>query len=312
MTNVSKIYSRNDYFSLRSQTTKEDRETALLEKLKEHGKNSNIHGISHILCRKNNFRRLLWIMPFLSLAGFAAYQLYNVLVLYQSYPKQTNVKLDFKPMKLPAITICNMNPIRRTKVVGLSSQLIQQILLGGNVDDAIKQRLDNFTDIWNSDVYTYDYGESDTFYDDQYSDDTDRVKQPETISPENIKKELLYAELTHLSWNERYFAGHQYRDFVISCEFRGVPCDNPVDEYLSLHYGNCYTLYSRKYIVGVPTATSGITLKINLENYESLALSEGYGAILMIHEYGQEHPEDRALIISGGTETHVKLQMVRK
>ncbi|VDI63364.1 Hypothetical predicted protein [Mytilus galloprovincialis] len=139
-------------------------------------------------------------MPFLSLAGFAAYQLYNVLVLYQSYPKQTNVKLDFKPMKLPAITICNMNPIRRTKVVGLSSQLIQQILLGGNVDDAIKQRLDNFTDIWNSDVYTYDYGESDTFYDDQYSDDTDRVKQSETISPENIKKELLYAELTHLSW----------------------------------------------------------------------------------------------------------------
>ena len=53
-------------------------------------------------------------------------------------------------------------------------------------------------------------------------------------------------------------------------------------------------------------------MKINLENYESLALSEGYGAILMIHEYGQQHPEDRALVISGGTETHVKLQMVRK
>ncbi|VDI36239.1 Hypothetical predicted protein [Mytilus galloprovincialis] len=95
----------------------------------------------------------------------------------------------------------------------------------------------------------------------------------------------------------------------MSCEFRGVPCEYPIDQYLSLDYGNCYTLYSRKYIVGAPTATSGLTLKINLENYESLALSEGYGAILMIHEYGQQHPEDRALVISGGTETHVKLQM---
>ncbi|VDI70491.1 Hypothetical predicted protein, partial [Mytilus galloprovincialis] len=241
---MSKVNPENSLTQDIDNTPADDKEPALLEKLKEHGNNSNIHGISHILGRKNNFRRLLWIIPFLSLAGFAAYQLYNVLALYKSYPTQTNVKLDFKPLKMPAITICNMNPIRRTKV-------------------------DELSNIWNSDAYSYDY---DNYYGDSYSNDnnddmntTDNstVVVAASISPGNIKKELLYSELSRLT------------------------C--PIDEYLSLDYG--------------------LTLKINLENYESLALSEGYGAILMIHEYGQQHPEDRALVISGGTETHVKLQM---
>ncbi|CAC5385141.1 SCNN1B [Mytilus coruscus] len=119
-------------------------------------------------------------------------------ITYQSYPTQTNVKLDFKPLKMPAITICNMNPIRRTKIDELSSELIQKILIGS------------------------------------------------TVTVTNIINDA---------------------------------------------------------------GSMRITLKINLENYKSLALSEGYGAILMIREYGQEHPEDRALIVSGGTETHIKLQM---
>ncbi|VDI36236.1 Hypothetical predicted protein [Mytilus galloprovincialis] len=203
---MSKINPGNSLTQDIDNTSAYDKEPALLEKLKEHGNNSNIHGISHILGRKNNFRRLLWIIPFLLLAGFAAYQLFNVLALYKSYPTQTNVKLDFKPLKMPAITICNMNPIRRTKVDELSSALIQKLLKGGNVDDAIQQRVDNFTDIWNSDAYSYDYY---NYYGDSYSNDNNddmnaadnsTVEVAASISPGNIKKELLYAELTHLTW----------------------------------------------------------------------------------------------------------------
>ena len=80
------------------------------------------------------------------------------------------------------------------------------IWLQGNVDDAIQQRVDNFTDIWNSDAYSYDYY---NYYGDSYSNnnnddmnaaDNSTVEVAASISPGNIKKELLYAELTHLTW----------------------------------------------------------------------------------------------------------------
>ena len=114
---------------LKDDTTK----TSLREKLIEHGENSNIHGISHILSRKTVFRKFLWIISFFGLSAFAVYQLYNIISLYTSYPTQTNMELNFKPLAFPAITICNMNPIRRSQAQYLNLPLLTKILNGVSV-----------------------------------------------------------------------------------------------------------------------------------------------------------------------------------
>lgn len=35
---------------------------------------------------------------------------------YYSYPIQTSINLEFNPIGFPAISVCNMNPVKRSKV----------------------------------------------------------------------------------------------------------------------------------------------------------------------------------------------------
>lgn len=127
---------------MRNVSKEDTNKTSLKEKLIEHGEHSNIHGISHILSRKTVFRKFLWIISFFGLSTFAIYQLYNIISLYTSYPTQTNMELSFKPLAFPAITICNMNPIRRSRAKDLNLPLLTKILNGVSVcSDENKNKL---------------------------------------------------------------------------------------------------------------------------------------------------------------------------
>jgi hypothetical protein len=56
------------------------------------------------------------------------YQFMNIYLLYISYPTQTKVKLQFKPLKFPFISLCNMNPIRKSQLGNLRNDLLKKIL----------------------------------------------------------------------------------------------------------------------------------------------------------------------------------------
>ena len=52
-------------------------------------------------------------------------------------------------------------------------------------------------------------------------------------------------------------------------------------------------------------------MTINLETPETVKLTEGYGTIVMLHEKGEiVFPESDGIVVSGGTETHIKMKLV--
>ncbi|XP_063420400.1 degenerin deg-1-like [Mytilus trossulus] len=91
---------------------------------------SNVHGVSYLAGSKSAPLKCVWTVAFLGLLSFAVYQLYTIGMIYYSYPVKTNVKMEFKPLPFPAITICNMNTIRMSKIHEIKSETLQQILNG--------------------------------------------------------------------------------------------------------------------------------------------------------------------------------------
>ncbi|XP_052090811.1 amiloride-sensitive sodium channel subunit beta-like [Mytilus californianus] len=91
---------------------------------------SNVHGISCLAGNKPSPLKCVWTVAFLGLLSFAVYQLYTIGTIYYSYPVKTNVKMEFRPLPFPAITICNMNTIRMSKIHEIQNEILQQILNG--------------------------------------------------------------------------------------------------------------------------------------------------------------------------------------
>lgn len=52
----------------------------------------------------------------------------NIYFMYNAYPTKTNVKVEFKPLPMPYISVCNMNPIRLSKVDLVTDPLLKDIL----------------------------------------------------------------------------------------------------------------------------------------------------------------------------------------
>ncbi|XP_062611576.1 amiloride-sensitive sodium channel subunit alpha-like [Saccostrea cucullata] len=89
---------------------------SIKEVLKSMAENSSIHGVSRWVTSRHWYQRLLWILVFLAAAGVLSYQLSRLFGAYKSYPVKTSVELKFSSLPFPAVSICNMNPIKMTKL----------------------------------------------------------------------------------------------------------------------------------------------------------------------------------------------------
>ena len=117
------------------QTTKRDsndptenKNTSMRQLLSNLASQSNVHGISSLAGDKSGPLKFFWGLAFLGLLTFAVFQLYTIGTIYYSFPVKTKVKMEFKPLPFPAITICNMNTIRRSKIYDVQSNTLQQML----------------------------------------------------------------------------------------------------------------------------------------------------------------------------------------
>lgn len=77
---------------------------------------SSIHGVSRWVTSKHWYQRALWLLVFLGATGGAFYQLSRLYVSYTSYPVKTSMELEFSSLMFPAVSFCNMNPIRTSKL----------------------------------------------------------------------------------------------------------------------------------------------------------------------------------------------------
>ncbi|XP_016379411.1 acid-sensing ion channel 1-like isoform X2 [Sinocyclocheilus rhinocerous] len=83
------------------------------------GANCTLHGLSHIFLPGGvTVRRLLWAAAFLSSLSIFLYQVAGAIMDYLSYPHVTILdEMDSPVMYFPAITMCNYNSFRRSKMI---------------------------------------------------------------------------------------------------------------------------------------------------------------------------------------------------
>ena len=80
-------------------------------------KDSTLHGFRFIFTKTFYIRRFVWLMITLTMAGLFLKELKNSISLYYLYPFTTTSTLDYVPeIKFPAISICNLNDFRLSRL----------------------------------------------------------------------------------------------------------------------------------------------------------------------------------------------------
>ncbi|KAK7487516.1 hypothetical protein BaRGS_00021218 [Batillaria attramentaria] len=203
--------------------------------------------------------QVVWTLLLLLTTGIMLWRLVLLINLYCSWPVQTEVDMKFRSRDMPALTFCNVNPIRRSRMDNLSCSL--QNLLNHSSRACPEP-----------DSYTAHRG-LDTFF--------------------NRSHEILL-EIVKQDRDEMEAAGHQIEDMLIHCAFAGNSCfSGNMSSYFTrewtMDYGNCYTMDTSGMHVSDSGAAAGLDLIFNLEAEESLSTYlTGYGMRVVVHERGTQ------------------------
>ncbi|XP_033760708.1 acid-sensing ion channel 5-like [Pecten maximus] len=92
----------------------DDNGESLKDVLKDLGENTSVHGIPKILTSKNRLLKVFWLVVFLGTSAYLCLQMYALFEDYYSYPIETTVSLKFNAIQYPAVSFCNMNPLKKS------------------------------------------------------------------------------------------------------------------------------------------------------------------------------------------------------
>ncbi|XP_078610890.1 degenerin mec-4-like [Branchiostoma floridae x Branchiostoma japonicum] len=163
---------------------------------------------------------------------------------YFSYPVTTSIDIKFASLPFPAVTVCNLNPVRASK---LPKEF--RGFLGVDSDDDPSPTSDiprkkrdvlptpaptesgnvstSQSNSSSADGYYYEYEYEYDYYD---YDEGFEVEQNFTIM------------IAHKNETQRQQLGHQKKDFIQKCTYNGRPCSGKnFVQFLDEKYGNCFT-----------------------------------------------------------------------
>lgn len=77
---------------------------------------TTIHGISHVFVGTSPFRRLLWLIIILLATGGCFYNIISQIIEFSNKPTATTITVEPNEngVPFPAVTVCNLNPVRKT------------------------------------------------------------------------------------------------------------------------------------------------------------------------------------------------------
>ncbi|XP_066292698.1 amiloride-sensitive sodium channel subunit alpha-like [Branchiostoma lanceolatum] len=206
------------------------------------------HGIPKTVTAKSRFRRVVWGIIFLASLTYFMYNFSLMLQRYFSYPVSTSIDIKFASLPFPAVTVCNVNPVRASKLpkvymefLGMDPDDVSSSPSSdpsyvrekrnsvstpsptelGNVSHSNSSSADETSDYYYVYEYEYDYYD----YDEEFE-----VEKNFTIMIANKNE------------TERKQLGHQKKDFIQKCTYNGRPCSGKnFVQFLDEKYGNCFT-----------------------------------------------------------------------
>ncbi|XP_048747868.2 degenerin deg-1-like [Ostrea edulis] len=77
---------------------------------------SSLHGFPRILSSTHWYQKILWTILVCVTCGFLVYQLYQLFYEFNNYPTKTKVSIKRGTLQFPAVSICNMNPVKNSSL----------------------------------------------------------------------------------------------------------------------------------------------------------------------------------------------------
>lgn len=96
--------------------------------VKRFSERTSMHGCIYVQTSRHNVTKIIWtIILFTVFVGLVVH-LYRTTKSYLEFPKATKVSLSFNNLRFPAVTVCNVNPIRKSKLDEIVETELHQLL----------------------------------------------------------------------------------------------------------------------------------------------------------------------------------------
>ncbi|XP_033736990.1 amiloride-sensitive sodium channel subunit gamma-like [Pecten maximus] len=84
---------------------------------------TSMQGVPYINSARLWYAKLIWTCLLVIAIGWMCFHLYYLITQFLLWPIQTKIKLSFSNLEMPAVTICNVNPIRISTIDRASKPL---------------------------------------------------------------------------------------------------------------------------------------------------------------------------------------------
>ncbi|XP_062854865.1 acid-sensing ion channel 1A [Trichomycterus rosablanca] len=254
---------------------------------------STLHGIAHIFSQQRlTVRCLLWLLFFLAALAFLMYVCVDRVQFYLEYPYVTRVDEIATPVMLfPAVTICNLNAFR-------------------------------FSRVSRNDLYHA--GEMLEMLNSRYEIRDVHLVEESVLEALKVKADFQSFKPRPFNMLEFYNrTGHDLRDMLLSCHFRGKTCQPEDFQVVFTSYGKCYTFNSGD--SGPPQVSAkagmgnGLELMLDIQQDEYLPVwgdteETSFEAGIKVQVHSQDEPpfiDQLGFGVAPGFQTFVSCQEQR-
>ncbi|XP_072030335.1 acid-sensing ion channel 2-like [Amphiura filiformis] len=214
---------------------------------------SDIHGLKHITREKGGkLRKLVWLVCFLTAAGYFLYLGYNAIWNYLMRHHITKVDITYvNQVEFPAVTVCNFNKYRES---ALTEHDIKNVGFHLGIIDKDHNLIDPH------------------LYTEEFQRRLQEIDWSEVDNDENYN-------MTEFQLR----TGHQLEDMIIQCDWKEEPCAHKNFIHRFTHYGNCYTFNDwthgdLRHNSSTAGASNGLRLIIDIEEIEYAPTNDLDGA----------------------------------
>ncbi|XP_076462602.1 uncharacterized protein LOC143294964 isoform X2 [Babylonia areolata] len=127
----NKLKDNKDNFS--SSSTGQDKENIHFANLQRillrFADRTSMQGVPYIRTSESAKARLAWVLLSLMCLLLLGGHLYYLSAVYYSFPKHSTLELGFSPLAFPALTFCNVNPVRRSRLQHVPEELRRLVTL---------------------------------------------------------------------------------------------------------------------------------------------------------------------------------------
>ncbi|KAL5007108.1 hypothetical protein ScPMuIL_015914 [Solemya velum] len=289
--------------------------TGLWQRLRTLIDNSALHGLPRVFLFRRWIQKVLWLCLFTAVFVLLVMQLNDLYIVFSAKPIKTTISLTYQPrMKFPAITICNLNPIRISKVDESVSPTLFDLVNTVTKPPRVRAKRETSNDssaFWGDNPSIL--SEQNVNSDEETDDDFQKIGSMPLDTWYQLKQQIIL-EYASLPVTGRQEVGHQRAQLIPYCTVAGKECLNTSYSLLMTNlYGNCYTIQSSAYRAADSGPVYGISMTINLENHEFIEkYRRGYGARMVIHDQDSVPlPEENGITLSAGYETTIGLKMLK-